>query len=246
MESTNKHTRLLKLLDTEFREFIDFQKLVASPTFESLILDTVSHANEHGDHSKIRKLLEIFYGTVFHQRLVDYFNGESLVDLVVSDSGIQMSRNKSKVIKGLDLSDYLQQVSVPMQTKATPAIPTDREKIRKATKKAKHSFYQNGKSKLQDINFKAVSKLLNDTPAEYRAAAYRDVMNGKIPAVTAENKELLKAIEELEAKISKATSSEVRAVLSSQLNKLKALPSQKPRPKRKGSPILPGSYGSKQ
>jgi hypothetical protein len=157
-----------------------------------------------------------------------------------------MSRNKAKVIKGLDLLDYLQRVTAPRQPSVTPAIPTDREKIRKATKKAKHSFHQNGKSKLQDINFQAVSKLLSDTPPEYRAAAYRDVMNGKIPAVTAENKELLKAIEELEKKISKATSSEVRAVLNGQLNKLKALPNQKPRPRKKGSPILPGSYGSKQ
>lgn len=243
MASKDIKTLLRALNDPFILEIIDIQKLIKSAAFNEAVNEAILHCKLHGDTTMIGHCLEFMKGTPFFKSCVSYFNDNSFAQINFSSKGMEIGFDRSKIANGKPLYLYAQGALGSYEDVIRPyQVEAGIKKQNTALKRVRKAFNKVLPSKEQQ--FQEMASILKTTPTEYQRAIYRDMTKAREELTEEKKRGIKHEMLKIEDTLKQTSDEKMKKLLSQQIRKLNKLLTTKQ--KKHWSPILPGSYGSKQ
>lgn len=234
------------LMDPRVSEFIDWRKLLSSKTFEDVLHEQISHFIKHGDHSCIKKTLELIGERKEFRAILLYACDSAGLDFSFADVGFVLRRSLThRVIEG-SFQDYVAKYSgtekhVRRTMKQVSGQSISRKSDGMKGNTADRSIDESG-------IFSAYPKRLEDVPSEYRAAVYaRNVQARKAKRdekLAQDFKRLQSELKSLKDKLRRTKTESEKESIRREISALEKTIRKAPKIGRRWSPVLPGSFES--
>jgi hypothetical protein len=241
-----EHIRKLlgSLTQPYVKDFIDIEKLVSSSIFSEMTEMALNYAKQHGDLTYMNRMLDLLAPSSHHEKLIDFFSRHTGLKVVNENGALQVQKAALIAVQPTSFSFTLS--SAPKTRITTFSdISKPNEISQKETSQLVNE--STATSNTDDI-FRRELKRLKDAPIEYQASIYAKMQGEKRVRQDVKNREQIQALratqKNLKGDLRKTPAGSDRAELERKLLACEKAIKKAPKPGRRWSPILPGSFGS--